>query len=110
MRQPLATRHTFRMHADHCYVVNGSEAEQQQCSASDTPQTMRHMATLKHSSSGRVMELHGTQPGLQVHTTNTVIQTSSHISRARMQHLHTACAATWTVQSAYSVREICVLM
>jgi uncharacterized protein YaiE (UPF0345 family) len=57
--------------ADHCYVVNGSEAEQQQCSAGDASLTLRHMATLKHSSSGRVLELHGTQPGLQVHKDST---------------------------------------
>jgi hypothetical protein len=47
--------------ADHCYIVNGAPLDVL-CDDEERP-----MAVLTHASSGRRMELSGTQPGLQVH-------------------------------------------
>jgi len=43
---------------DHCYVVNGSPGE------------LRLAARVKDPASGRVMEIHATQPGIQLYTGN----------------------------------------
>eukprot|EP00611_Tribonema_gayanum_P020324 TRINITY_DN3684_c0_g1_i2.p1 TRINITY_DN3684_c0_g1~~TRINITY_DN3684_c0_g1_i2.p1 ORF type:complete len:395 (+),score=76.17 TRINITY_DN3684_c0_g1_i2:113-1186(+) len=49
---------------DHCFVVDGAPTDALSASV------LRSMATLSHAPSGRRMQLHGTQPGLQVYTNN----------------------------------------
>lgn len=44
---------------DHCWAIDGY-----------TPGTMRHAATLSEPTTGRILEVHTTQPGVQVYTGN----------------------------------------
>ena len=53
---------------DHCFVVDGYEASKEQV-AGDPKAAARLMATLTDIPSGRVMDVFGTQPGIQVRAT-----------------------------------------
>jgi aldose 1-epimerase len=46
---------------DHCYVINGAD---------DTLTELNHAATVYDPKSGRTMEVHTTQPGVQLYTCN----------------------------------------
>lgn len=54
---------------DHCFVIDKNELEEE--NRGDKAETKEHkMCTLIHRGSGRVIDLKGTQPGLQVYTSN----------------------------------------